>query len=572
MMRSINTFDDDESSLYTPSISDRLSPTDGYFNDRQHPQETYVNTMQEPNTSKNDEVESLLNSCLSESSTFSQGRPTPSSSSVGSNERTPLLRSNSPPPAYRPRSVNEPSSSGNVEGRLNDTNADGRSSLFFSGAGTPQRMGDLNVESGDDESLYEEDHRRPRKGPYRKCIDKKRAIKALVLLIGVGILAWVGLLYFSRQGTKKYEIQHLESFKFTDLLTDDSNFWTTTSTIHVLSGPQDQKPDLAIKFSSTSPLLNLEEDVTSSFSGKSLSLQQSQFGIRSWSLPKVPCLAADIALYFRPGLTLTNFEISSASLTVFMSSALSVDNTTEISLKSGGLTAQPFIKSRKTYIDSKSNSISGTCPLYDLLSIRSQSGSISINVEPQKVDKEHPEPAVLIVQSKSGSVNINFPSIGGEIPVRDYQTTIVTTGGSIQGRYIHGTRTLIETQSARIDVSIVPLAANSSASTLSTKSQSGSQSIRLLSPHLDPGTSMNRLSSTHTALSGKLELSYPDEWEGRVAGQTKSGSLSVHGSGLSIIEQGSRGGGKYIVAKKGEGDSVIRLKTLSGSADVGVGF
>jgi hypothetical protein len=243
---------------------------------------------------------------------------------------------------------------------------------------------------------------------------------------------------------------------------------------------------------------------------------------------------------------------------------------TEIVLNPGAVPARPSIRSREVYLDVGSNSLSGTYALYDLLSIRSTSGSISINIELKEVDKENPKPAILVVHSQSGSVRIKFSAL--EIPEREYHTTVITNSGTIKGNLIHGKYTNIESQSASIDIDILPYSANEYDSTLHVKSHSGSQTVTILSPYFDPGTSMARMKSTHIVESGRLRARYPQEWEGRIAGQTTSGSLKLGGSDVEIIEKGSRGGGKYVVAQKGDGAGTLEFTSESGSADVSIGF
>jgi hypothetical protein len=334
----------------------------------------------------------------------------------------------------------------------------------------------------------------------------------------------------------------------------------------------DQIADLKINMTSTTKDFELIEEYYTTVSDRSLMLHSPTLKEISINSATLPCLGADIALYFRPGLMLQNLQISSASLSLFVASTMGVKNSTVVSIKSGGVTAYPFVSSRKTYINSNSGSISGSYGLYDVLSIRSTSGSISVDVDPKEIDKDHPAPAVFSVHSNSGSVRVDFPFAGADIPERDYHSNIISQDGSINGRYIHGSQTSLESQSASIDVSLLPYSADDYPSTLHTKSNSGSQKIDLLSPYDNPGSSIKRLSSTHSVSSGQLVLSYPDEWEGKLSGQTSSGSLNLRGNDLEIIEQGSRGGGKYVVAKKGDGESVMKFNTQSGSVDANIGF
>jgi hypothetical protein len=370
--------------------------------------------------------------------------------------------------------------------------------------------------------------------------------------------------------TRTHEFKHLESFKFSDLTSQDGDTWGAFGSITVLSGPEDQEADLRINMSSTSRALEIVELQSTTQATGSLAFQLPFHSILALETGIPPCIGADIALHFRPGLVLENFQISSPHLGVFLASSLTVRNTTEISLSSGGLFARPFVSSRRNYIETGGGSVSGVYGLYDLLSIRSQSGSISIDVNPKEVDQEDPKPAVLVVNSHSGSVDVRVSELN--VPKREYHTTVTSQGGSINGKYIHGPLTNIESKSGSIDVDIVPYSADDYESTLVMRSQSGSQTVNLLSPYFDPGTPMSRLKSVHVVNSGRLQLNYPEEWEGQLSGQTKSGSLQLRGSGLVDIGKGSTGGSKWVVAKKGDGASSLKFGSQSGSADVTIGY
>jgi hypothetical protein len=370
--------------------------------------------------------------------------------------------------------------------------------------------------------------------------------------------------------TQIHEFKHLDSFKFSDLTAERGDLWSAFGTIHVIPGLKDQEADLKINMTSASSELEIVELISSARSTGSLAFQVPFESINTNQIETIPCLGADIVLSFRPGLVLENFQISSPNLELFISSSMIVKNTTEISLNTGGLSAHPFVSSRKTYINGGSNSISGDYGLYDLLSIRSQSGSVSIGVEPKEADKEEPKPAVLTVHSGSGSIRVQTSQMN--IPEREYRTTVIAQDGTISGSYLHGTLTDIESASASIDVDILPYSADGYASTLLTKSASGSQKVNLLSPYTDTGKAIARLKSTHVVASGQLQLAYPDAWEGQIEGRTSSGSLTLQGRDVDIIEQGSKNGGKYVVAKKGDGASSMKFDTQSGSVQASIGY
>lgn len=93
--------------------------------------------------------------------------------------------------------------------------------------------------------------------------------------------------------------------------------------------------------------------------------------------------------------------------------------------------------------------------------------------------------------------------------------------------------------------------------------------MRLLSPL---SGNLKDMKSLHTAQSGTLVVSYPREWEGKITGETTSGSLSLKGEDVDIIEEGGRGSGRYVVAEKGDGEGKLEFRSQSGSADVRIGF
>ena len=92
---------------------------------------------------------------------------------------------------------------------------------------------------------------------------------------------------------------------------------------------------------------------------------------------------------------LEDLEIGSTHLGVEIHDGVdfSVSNQANINLESGGLYTHTFISS-KTRIDLGSGSTSGTYALRDLLSVKTTSGSISVEVEPKEADRKHPAPAV----------------------------------------------------------------------------------------------------------------------------------------------------------------------------------
>ena len=224
-------------------------------------------------------------------------------------------------------------------------------------------------------------------------------------------------------------------------------------------------------------------------------------------------------------------------------------------------------QSRKQRVDTGAQSLGGEFELLDLLSIQSTSGSIGINIHPQPADKQNPVPAELMINSNSGTINVNFAAF--DAPERDYRVSVSSRSGSVGGYILHGRNTSISSNSGSIDVQITPYAAKAYESSLRTSTMSSTQEISVLSPENEPGVSIKGMSSSHNSNSGSLTLYYPKEWEGTIEGHTGSGNIQLHGGNLDIIRQNSISkAGHYVLAKKGKGNSTLSFQTGSGSVDI----
>lgn len=78
------------------------------------------------------------------------------------------------------------------------------------------------------------------------------------------------------------------------------------------------------------------------------------------------------------------------------------------------------------------------------------------------------------------------------------------------------------------------------------------------------------LRSKHDSVSGDLRLFYPASWEGRFLAQSISGNIRVGGDGIEIIRR-DRSWAKLVEGKKGDGDSEIKMESMSGSVELVVG-
>jgi hypothetical protein len=271
--------------------------------------------------------------------------------------------------------------------------------------------------------------------------------------------------------------------------------------------------------------------------------------------------------------------------------------------------------SRRIVVRESSKSISGSFPLYDLLSISTLSGSISVSVTPHSASSEDPsQPASLELKSLSGSVHANFlealfehhldtnspdsseapPPYSSVVqeadhendaeydtqakqsgfPSRDYKVLVSTRSGSISGTFPLGATTGLDSGSGSIDnVELFVTPVNASGSRrLKTVSPSGSQSIRIVDDDFWGARKeawWEGMVSRHESRSGSISVDYPDSWEGTIEVEADSGSVTVRGRGVEII----RDGGGRVVARKGkEGSAKVIVVARSGSVDLRFGY
>ncbi|KAK4988447.1 hypothetical protein LTR66_005016 [Elasticomyces elasticus] len=309
-----------------------------------------------------------------------------------------------------------------------------------------------------------------------------------------------------------------------------------------------------------------------------------------------PCIDICVHIYLLPSLRLTNFELATQNLDVDIDVAenlfdpdiqsksspssddmtaggINIANATDITTINGGVSST-YWSSRETRIDVTSGSVSGTYALRDLLSIKTKSGSISVDVVPKSADRTSPRPADFSAISAGGSITARFPITGTEsdIPEREYRTRVQADSGSLHGTYIHGLTTSIMTTSGSITADILPYSSNTFASSIHTETHSGTTRINVLPPFIDPGTLMERMHSVHHGTSGGMNVKYPQEWVGSITGETMSGSLSLRGKDVRILSEDSVGPFKrHVVAMKGKGGGVLDFKSMSGSIDAIIG-
>lgn len=258
---------------------------------------------------------------------------------------------------------------------------------------------------------------------------------------------------------------------------------------------------------------------------------------------------------------------------------------------------------REIIIEKGSESIWGRWPLYDLLSLSTDSGSITVNIDPQPADPEHPDkPARVVLKSVAGSIIVSFsaphaasmPEVdmqmdvdelktahddsavidkhrggdhtdvsSGHLPPRPYELEIQTVSGSIYGRFVFSKNASLQSESGSINGVVIPVVYDDLPSniSLSTATVSGHHHIRVTEPFLvsDSGAMsqnhmlrVNHATSSHTSRgSGSVNVAYPRSWAGNVNASSGSGSIHLHGKDLKIIEQDRN----HVVGSKAPSDN-----------------
>ncbi|KAF5630587.1 hypothetical protein F52700_7268 [Fusarium sp. NRRL 52700] len=275
------------------------------------------------------------------------------------------------------------------------------------------------------------------------------------------------------------------------------------------------------------------------------------------------------------------------------------------------------LSSREIRIHTASGDVKGWYPLYDLLDISTASGDIITNIGPKPVNPQNVRPAEFRVRSASGTIKVDEPLTSAqkaarpdrEFPPRDYTVDIITASGDITADVAASSSASFKSQSGDMKLQIWPvldsglLTINEKAKpTIITDTKSGDTHVTILEPlwtslatigetippvkPYDPTDgsdpyivlpegsevaeiSMTRpalsvLHSTHKSVSGKIELYYPNSWEGLFFANSISGSQEFKGKDVTV----DRGRGStpphLISGRKGKGFSQLDIRTVSG--------
>jgi DUF4097 and DUF4098 domain-containing protein YvlB len=282
------------------------------------------------------------------------------------------------------------------------------------------------------------------------------------------------------------------------------------------------------------------------------------------------CLGMSLVIYMAAGVEIETLNVAAThmGMQIHQGVDFSVKNSTRISLTKGTLDAAGF-NSRETHLQTISGSISGLYSLLDLVTVTSKSGSINIEVEPKPATTGSSPSAIFMVDAHSSSVRTDFKR--KHIPSRDYQVYINTTVGSVDGTFIHGSRTEINSVAGFVNADLLPYHSGDYASAINTHTQSGQTSVTLRSPYKAKNVAMTGLTSTHKTTSGELDLTYPQEWVGHVNGTSMSGALHLEGKDLELLGENDEPGKNHVEAKKGDGSGKMQFDTVSGECKIRIG-
>jgi hypothetical protein len=339
----------------------------------------------------------------------------------------------------------------------------------------------------------------------------------------------------------------------------------TNGTIVLRPGPDTQKADVEVAVSVNATDSWITDRVQVEQTHQNIILSLPQYG------PTIDlCLEFSMDITFKPGLKLETLKLegSVASIVIDNATGLSVSNHTKVATQVGNIWSTGFPDSVDSYISPTHGSIHGNYSLGRFLGMHTQTGNVIAQIAPNTTTSIEHEDAYLGISSRSGMLDINYPYEGfGHLAERSYFTAISVGTGVIRGRYLLGAETNLWSATGSIDVDVLPYLVTDT-SALNSRSTTGSQDVRVLIPQRSGITKIGNLKSKHHTTTGRLALQYPKEWAGSLYGETTTGRISIDGD-FDDFEKGSKGFlGKWIKARRGDGESDLSFETTTGSASL----
>ncbi|EQL01426.1 hypothetical protein OCS_02855 [Ophiocordyceps sinensis CO18] len=321
-----------------------------------------------------------------------------------------------------------------------------------------------------------------------------------------------------------------------------------------------------------------------------------------------PCIQIRATFWVPREAHLRRLRVESVHLDVDVKDGLTlgVSDETKISTVAGRLRTSlpkdlgddvvPYtLQSRKISVETVSAPIEGWFPLYDRLRLASASGDITAQVAPKPGRHNHHDKAHLDVSSVSGKVSIQEPARHTAHVIQRTQFSsnsmaqcLQQTSGLLEGevgvsgngdaRVAANCDAQFKTVSGELSLELLPVLDKNmdKRGSLKTDTRSGDVRLKVLEPVWVGGDndsnrgSLGRLRSKHQSISGDLKLSYPPSWQGSFNAKALAGEIEVHGKNVEIIRRG-RNIARFIEGRKGDGDSCIKVETVSGDLDLTLG-
>lgn len=303
-----------------------------------------------------------------------------------------------------------------------------------------------------------------------------------------------------------------------------------------------------------------------------------------------PCIQIRITVWAPPEAVLDMLDVQLVHLDVDIRDGVQLDAALGAAIRSasGKVNAPTHpheFRSRNIEITTVSGDVQGWYPLYDLLRVRSESGTIKVDIGHKTASSDHPQPAILHLTTVSGDVTATGTDMGDSIPARDYMTTISTVSGTVKAKVPFSSIGKFDTKSADFDLDLTPVldqGGRPGKPKLTTKTVSGTTKVVLRSPlwvnlaatssseeqqHvMDVSRTLANLHSDHSSMSGDIKLRYPSAWEGMFYADSMSGSQTFRGDGVHV-DRKHGWVNKVVEGHKGSGKSELKVHSISGSED-----
>jgi len=361
----------------------------------------------------------------------------------------------------------------------------------------------------------------------------------------------------------------------------------------------DHDPEIVIDIITSSDRIEVQ---TSWDSGPQRLVVTTPDHIDDWDLSYRPCVNIMVTVWVPGNADLRRLSVEATQLNIVLLENLSLEvgERSRLSSVSGSIvgasrgskadddaTSKQGSSSPNTFgfrspvtgLSTTSGPVTGLWPLYQDLLIQSISGGVVTYVEPRESLHGSETPATLRIETTSGDLALREPAEYDLFPSRDYRLNVQSSSGNILVEAGFTSYASVESISGRIRADLLPIFDASWAgddterSSLRTGTTSGNSYITVESPlwlggdgAITTASALRCLASKHGSISGRIELTYPTIWEGRIRLETLSGKRDVRGPGVEVISGSDKGWPrKPLVAKKGEGSQWVRGETTSGA-------